>query len=66
MLAPAKFPDLHEEDSISPPATRENPGQVMHYVSLPKKSFANLLFTRFIQKSTPLVSCFRNHRLLVF
>jgi len=66
MLSPARFPDLHEEDSILPPATRENPGQVMYHVSLRKKSFADLLFTRFIRKSTPLVSCFCNHRLPFF
>ena len=33
-------------------------------MSLGKKSFANLLFTRFIQKSTPLVSCFCNRSLV--
>ena len=32
ILAPAKFPDLHQDDSIPPPATRENPGQVTCHI----------------------------------
>ena len=66
ILAPAKFPDLHEDDSIPPPATRENPGQVTHHVSLWEGLFAELLFARFIPKSTPLVSNFHGSRLPPF
>ena len=58
ILAPAKFPHLHEDDSIPPPATRENPGQVTHHLSPARGSYADLLFARFILESTPLVSCF--------
>ena len=56
ILAPAKFPNLHEDDSIPPPATRENPGQVTCNIFLWGSPVVDLLVTRFIQKLTPLVS----------
>ena len=48
-IAPAKFPDLHEGDSIPPPATRENSGQVMCYISY-WEVLIDLLATRFTRK----------------
>jgi len=65
-LVPAKFPDLHEDDSIPPPATRENPGQVICRISLRGKFFTDLPITRSIRKSTPLVSCSRDRYLPLF
>ena len=49
-LSPAKFPELHGDDSIPPPVTRENPGQVMHRVSLRRNFLTDPLFTRFTRK----------------
>jgi hypothetical protein len=63
-LASAKFPDLHKDDSVPPPATRENPGQVTRRIFLWKLSFIDLPITRFTPQSTPPVCHFlRDHHL---
>lgn len=61
----AKFPSLHKDDSIPPPATRENPGQVTHPKSPWELIFVEFPIVRSIHKSTLLVSPFHCDRSLL-